>query len=488
MIPPRDPKRLPAALALGLALGLPAAALAQSPGVSSGSGAGTGTGSSAGSGFNSTGTGNSAGAGIGSTGTGSESASGTGRNTLPSFGGDGRMRGADVPLSALPTATNRPLRGLEVGQEQVTVIDSKLLDTARSVADPADRALVLQRIADTKITFGQRLTDAHVALAEAAQAAVLLPPSTLKDRRLMSIVETLLKLGDSQVRAGLQPDAGDVDPAESGVAPPREKDAILGTAWLDRAAGEWGRADRVATAIGNPNFRGQMLSRVAEARAVGASQMAGEAAGAEPTEPRSERPRRDNPLVARADGVLAAAVAEADRIDRPVWHDNALQSIATKASNAGRFPRALDAARAVGRPEIRVDAFVRVAEQQVRRDLQDDATATYSEAARAVASIPSDDPRMILAGILIDSLISSGRFEDARASVDFIARPHRRIAALGAVAESQGRRGLSDVAMAWIDRDAPPEFRPLLRRRVTDGMLATVEQYRTNAQNVERAR
>ena len=484
---PRDPKRLPAALALGLALGLPSATFAQSPGVSSGSGAGTGTGSSAGSGFNSTGTGNSAGSGIGSTGTGSESASGTGRNTLPSFGGDGRMRGADVPLSAMPGATNRPLRGLEVGQEQISVIDSKLLDTARSVADPADRALVLQRIADTKITFGQRLSDAHTALVEAAQAAALLPPSTLKDRRLMSIVETLLKLADSQVRAGLQPDAGDVDPAESGVAPPREQDA-MGTVWLDRAGAEWERADRVATTIGNPNFRGQMLSRVAEARSVGASQLAGEAGAVAESAAPSERTRREDPLITRADGVLAAAIADANRIDRPVWHDNALQSVATKASNAGRFARALDAARAVGRPEIRVDAFVRVAEQQVRRDLQKDATATYSEAARAVASIPSDDPRMILAGILIDSLISSGRFDDARASVNFIAKPNRRLDALGAVAESQGRRGLSDAALAWIDRDAPADIRPMLRRRVTDGMLATVEQYRTNAQAAERAR
>ena len=466
MNPPRDPKRLPAALTLGLALSLPTAAFAQ-PGVSSGSGSGTGTGSSAGSGIGSTGTGNEAGSGFGSTGTGSETGGSVGRNMLPGAGG---------PLT-LPSENGRPMRGLEVGQEQINVMDAKLLAEARTVTDPAERALVMERIAHTKIIrLDPRLKEAHDALVEAAQAAALLPPSSLKDRRLMSICETLLQLADAEVRQGLQPDLGDSD-----VAPPPEK-GTSGTVWLDRASDAWERADRTGLAIGNPNFRGYELRMVAEARAVGAAQMAADAAASAESEAPSERPRRENPLTTRANGVLAVAIAEAGQIDRPVWHDQALQTVASKASNAGLFGRGLEACRAVGRPEIRVDSFVRVAEQQVRRDLQADATATYAEAARAVASIPSDDPRMILAGILIDSLISSGRFEDARSSVGFIATPSRRIDALGAVAESQGRRGLYEVAMAWIDREAPPEVRPSLRRRVVDGMRATVEQFRTTTQ------
>ncbi len=483
----RTAQLLPAAL--GLALNLPGVAVGQGPGVSSGSGSGTGTGSSAGSGFNSTGTGMQSGAGN-STGTGSESASGTDSNSLGPFSGPaGRTPGGS--LVTLPSDGMRPIPGLEVSSEEISKIDARLLSQARSVTDPADRALVLQRIASTKIIFRQRLGDAHIALVEAADAARQMPASELRDRRLISVVETLLSLAEAEVRLGMQPADVDIppnDPANPDITPPAEGTESGGPRWLDKADDEWARADRAAGDITNPNFRGQQHSRVAESRALGASQLAGESGIFldEPTP--SEKPRTDRDQIQRADGILDRAIGDADRIDFPVWRDHALELVATKASHAGRFSQALGAARRVGRPEIRVDALVRVAEDQVRRNLPDDATRTYTETARAVSSIPSDDPRMVLAGILIDSLISMGRFDDARASVNFIAKPYRRLDALGAVAESQGRRGLGDAAMTWIERDMPDSDRPILRRRVTDGMLATVEQYRTNNQNIDRDR
>src|ERR687889_82656 len=64
------------------------------------------------------------------------------------------------------------------------------------------------------------------------------------------------------------------------------------------------------------------------------------------------------------------------------------------------------------------------------------ATTVYTEALRAIASIPVADLRAILTGVLVDSLISSGRFDDARSATALFPDAQRRLTALGAVAES----------------------------------------------------
>ena len=123
--------------------------------------------------------------------------------------------------------------------------------------------------------------------------------------------------------------------------------------------------------------------------------------------------------------------------------------------------------------------MIRLAESECRRQLNDRATATYTEAARAVASIANTDPRAILTGVLIDSLISMARFDDARSSIAMLGPDReRRVKALGAIAEAQGRRGLGDSAREWISRE-PADIRPYLFRRAVDGLLTTLEQYRT---------
>src|SRR5207302_5087672 len=117
-------------------------------------------------------------------------------------------------------------------------------------------------------------------------------------------------------------------------------------------------------------------------------------------------------------------------------------------------------ARSIPQPEVRTDALVRLAFAQARRGDPQGATLTYREAAQAVASIPLDDPRAVLAGVLIDNLISVGRFEDARSTIVLYPDNDRRLIALGAVAESQGFRGASDTAVDWIRREASPQNQP----------------------------
>jgi hypothetical protein len=107
------------------------------------------------------------------------------------------------------------------------------------------------------------------------------------------------------------------------------------------------------------------------------------------------------------------------------------------------------------------------------------AAATYQAAAEAMATVQQDGLRGVLAGQLIDSLISTGRFEDARACMVLFPELSQRLVALGAVAEAQGRRGAAEAARAWIAKEVPEQHRPALYRRVVTGVLWAIDQNRS---------
>ena len=107
------------------------------------------------------------------------------------------------------------------------------------------------------------------------------------------------------------------------------------------------------------------------------------------------------------------------------------------------------------------------------------ATAAYQAAAEAVASIHQDGLRGVLAGFLVDSLISTGRFDDARACVVVYPSLPEKLVALGAIAEQQGRRGGAEAARRWIANEIPEQYRPTLYRHVVSGVLWTIEQNRS---------
>ena len=120
-----------------------------------------------------------------------------------------------------------------------------------------------------------------------------------------------------------------------------------------------------------------------------------------------------------------------------------------------------------------------LAEAQTRDDQNEGATASYEEAAKAVATVQQDGLRGVLAGFVVDSLIASGRFQDARKCIVLYPDQAQRLVALGAIAESQGRRGAADAARKWIAAEVPEQFRPTLYRRVTTGVLTAIEQNRS---------
>jgi len=465
----RIQRSLPA-IGLGLALSLPATAFGQ--GVSSGSGAGTGTGQSAGS--------------LGTTGTGRESMPGA-------IGRPGRL--------SRPGDLTRPvdLPGIAVEPSPGSMVKPEYFQDARSVADPGERALALIRISQTAI-FSRQLQEAHDALFDAAPAALSEPDPLIRQQRLGAIIDNLLRLAEERMTensdvSDAPPDLGQpapgtpaqsvspspglpaTEPRPAQASPPPALPDADRQARLRAALPEWAKSVELATRIESSTARTEALFRIVESEAFSSQRLI-----TDPLRLRGLRPDPANlPAEIRSytDNLLALASRHANMIERPIWRNFATFSIVSNAAASSQFPRGFQIARAIDQPEARTNALIRLAEGQALNARPNDATAAYAEAARSVSQIPQDDPRETLVGVLIDSLISFGRFDDARACVTLYATDARRIVALSAVAESQGRRGLSESARIWIGRDAPPAFRPQLYRKVNDGILASIEQNRS---------
>jgi hypothetical protein len=175
-----------------------------------------------------------------------------------------------------------------------------------------------------------------------------------------------------------------------------------------------------------------------------------------------------------ADDYLVEAQQVCQEIERPIWKNSALERTAINAGESQQYPRAFSIARSIQNAEARSQALILVAESQCRHRQAEEATKTYAEVAEAVARVEQDGLRGVLTGYLVDSLISTGRFEDARTCLVLYPTASERFVAMGAIAESEGRRGSAERARQWIARDAPPAYRPDLYRRVISGELAKI--------------
>ena len=175
---------------------------------------------------------------------------------------------------------------------------------------------------------------------------------------------------------------------------------------------------------------------------------------------------------------IDGAAATASRLDIPVWRDVALAAVASAASNADEFEVAARIARSIPGLEIRFEALVTVAEAEARRGSAGRATDVYAEAARTVASIPIADLRGTLTDVLIESLITSGRFPDARRCIVFYPDDVDRLEALGAVAESDGcPRPLPTRPATGSAAKAPPPPATSSSAASTRGSSAPWERY-----------
>ncbi len=501
------------ALGLGLAIGSAAATPALAQGVSSGSGSGTGTGQSAG-GLGSTGTGRESSSGLGTTGTGSESLPGRfgapGSGRAPNFGD--LTKPADRQGASPSTIANAG--DYASGSKQLFI-------DARAVENRGERALALIRVAQTAI-FSKQLDDAHQALFEAAPDALNETDPLIREQRLTAVIDTLLRLAEERMgdifangpeddpldaafakRAGAstsaKPDQADPklpgaanptspspsDPKPDQIPPTETANSVPASALpasdrkarLDAALPEWGLGAELAMKMVNPTAQVEALFRIAESEAYSSQRLINQPLGLATGRPDPASLAPD--LRSYTDLLLSNSARHARMIKRPVWRNAAFYSVISNAAASSQFTRGFEIARAIEQPEARTDALIRLAEGQALNGHPNDATAAYLEAAKSAALIPQDDPRETLIGVLIDSLISYGRFDDARACVKLYAIPARQLVAYSAIAQSQGRRGLAEAARKWIATDTPPAFRPTLYRKVSDGLLSSIEQNRS---------
>ena len=383
-------------------------------------------------------------------------------------------------LKLFPRYTNPAPDGKSSAIELSTV-QPKQLEEARRITTPGDRSMALQRIASAAI-FSNQLPLAHAASAEAIDPALQEEVPLVRDQRLIAIVTTLNYLAEAHLREG-KTDLSIPDVNEKPAPTPKTDRPVL----IRRAMVEWARASRVSGLIANPTYRSEMRYRVIDNQAYGSQTVVNEFPIGEGAQNQTATANPGSAFNGLPDRILQDAAQEAMKIERPVWRDRALVSIAQAASASRQFRRGLIVSRMIPQPEVRTDALVKIAEAQARHDDPKGATATYREAALAVAAIPLDDPRAILAGVLIDNLISVGRFEDARVTIVLYPDNGRRLVALGAIAESQGRRGAAETARTWIAREVPTQYQSELYRRVNAGILFAIEQNRSRDLTSNRA-
>jgi hypothetical protein len=490
-------------LSLSLAWGAPARAqMTGGPGLSSGSGAGTGAGGRTGVLRNQSGSLSGVGPGPAAGGVlrGRPIGPPPGRGSIGSFG-----PGADVTFPndpyLIPFMTME-LPGMPVDSKVPTHVTADLLASARLIKTPEERSLALQRIANGAMT-GKQFALAHKTLEEAITATSDVKVPLVRDQRLIAIVTSLTTLTDELLRTGRENLSSEAIPAEKDADGPEALPKALDNPTLIRMARlEWQRAVYLATIVGNPTYRNEMLYKVVESEANGSALIANElvkpteeslsdrpAPGAGPE--RGKPPTLEERVRARlamnetfkklADEILVDAFKHAKTIDRLIWKYRAKVRIAILAADSQQYKRGIELSRGIDNGESRTEAMLLLAEAMCRKnqkELDELATVTYQEAARGAASIRQEGLRGVLAGFLIDSLIMTGRFEDARACVTIYPEQAQRLVALGAVAEAQGRRGGSESAREWIAKEVPEEYRPTLYRRVTTGVLWAIGENR----------
>jgi len=401
-----------------------------------------------------------------------------------------------IPFMALETP------GMPSDTRAPTSVTADVLTNARLIATADERSLALQRIANGAIASNQ-LTLAHQTLEEAITAASDVKGRLVRDQRLIAIVTSLTALTEAFLREGRESLNAPLS-TEGAVTRPEALPKRADSKVLIRSAQlEWKRAVYLAAIIDNPTYRNEMLYKVAESEASGSASIANEyvrplesdSPGREqPKAPTGRTPAETPPKVEgtgrqvvadnetfkkTADSILVDSFEVAKKIDRLIWKYRAMVRIALLAADSEQYSRGVELARQIENGESRAEAMLLLAEAQSRHDQNEGATAAFEQAAQAVAMVQQDGLRGVLAGFVVDSLIATGRYEDARRCIVLFPEQSQRLVALGSIAEAQGRRGSGESARRWIASEIPAEYRPILYRRVTTGVLWAIEQNRS---------
>ncbi len=368
----------------------------------------------------------------------------------------------------LPRAIDgaEPVRGL--GADVLRRINDQLLSEARSIGNPADRALAFDRTARSKMLYDQ-WDEAQTAIREGGQAALQIGDETMRGLRLTGLIRSSIDLSDELVSEAVS------DISDTGLGEGRPARNVEGRIQLiDRARAAVTEAAQLARAIPSANTQSHMLALLASSIASSSQRVARYVPDADLD---SDVPSSDARFVGAADQMLVDAETVAWQAPLPIFRDQYLVKVVAAAAGADMYDRAALIARRIPMQESRADAQIRLAETIARSGEQNAglATSIYQEAVSSVVSIPLDDPRLTLGTVLLDSLVSVGRFDDALATATLVRKPQLRAQALGLIARAMGARGLTNKAVAWIDREPSGELRDYLRREMSLGQVQYLE-------------
>ncbi len=364
------------------------------------------------------------------------------RRPLTSFG-----PGVDVSFPNDPYLL--PFMELEQGgapldKKAPTRITNELLKNARMIATPEERSLALQRLATGAIASRQ-LFLAHQLLEEAITATSEVTIPLVRDQRLMKIVETITLLTDATLLQGRQimnESAGHRRRREAGRASQRGRRSASADSHGQARMEAWrlsGRAHRQPDLSQRDVVQGRREHGVRKRKH-----------RQRVCKGRRRRTRLQRPAAGRCRsqagrtspggrrwGSSRGGCANKDRrqrelsqdgrhhLDRVVRRRQENRPTDLEVSRDGPHRPARRRFRAVSRGVSSWPAESRTASREPRpcscwpkRNARDDqnegATASYQEAAKAVATVQQDGLRGVLAGFVVDSLIASGRFQDAR--------------------------------------------------------------------------
>ncbi|WP_165226742.1 hypothetical protein [Aquisphaera insulae] len=389
--------------------------------------------------------------------------------------------GIDVRFPDDPSLA--PFLNQSIGEEGTNAraqVTRPFLESIKLINSSYDRCRALLQTTREAILSNQ-LVLAHKTLEEASQAAIAESSGLHHDQLLIESITVTGLLTDALVREGrLQSVA-----AETGDRTAPLPNAHSPKQLVRLVSLEWRRAGALAGKLDNPTYRNEYEARVAEGMSRDSSKIIGEVVRrTQSAEALGEADKIDPASVKyyedQAGSLLEEAAKIATSIERPIWKFAALERVAISAGESRQFALGMNIAGRITNAEARAQAFVLLAESETRANRTEEASESYSHAAEAIARVEQGGLRGVLAGYLVDSLITSGRFTDARASLVLYPTEGQRFVALGAIAESQGRRGGADRAREWIAREAPPAYRSALYRRVNDGVLASVGNERQN--------
>lgn len=261
----------------------------------------------------------------------------------------------DIPTALDPSFLGGGPDLTQSQRESLRSSEDRLLPAARSISDPAQRSLALNRIALSKISSG-RYDEARSAVEEASAAALSMPRGLLRDLRLIAIYRTYVEMAHDRVVEAV--------PTISPIGPllPQgddEPEADRRGDFLKLSEEEYARAADLVGAIDNKKYRNEHLASVVQAQAIDSMKICNDASRAYSSRAylRDKAPE----LLEYADRILVQAANQAARIDQAVWQDQSMIVLAIAAARSNQFSRSVSIARRIPRAEARSEALMQLA-------------------------------------------------------------------------------------------------------------------------------